>query len=87
MTKTTCKYPKFYICKYGAFYEGEILEQYCCQGSYYYYVNDIILKKFVVHYVNYLPRLFFVSQELNKTRTFTLPVEQLGVNYRKIRKR
>lgn len=87
MTKTLFRYPKFYICKYGAFYEGEVLERYCCESSYFYYAYDVILKKFLVHYNNYVPHLYFIAQHIDTKKSFTVSVEQLGIYYRKIRKK
>ncbi len=85
-TKTIVSFPKFYICKYGAFYEGEELAHYCySSNNHYYYCNNIILEKFIVHYNNYKPCLYFRFTE--KSQKFTLPVEQLGIFYRKIRKK
>lgn len=82
--KTTCNFPKFYICKYGAFYEGERLAQYCWSGGdNYYYSTDVIIEKFVVHYHNYQPYLCFKFHEVGKARSFTLSVDQLGICYRK----
>lgn len=84
-TKTTTKFPKFYICKYGAFYEGQELERYYWSaGDNYNYAYNVILDKFIVHYSNYIPRLYFRAIEGRKS--FTYPVEQLGTAFRKKRK-
>ena len=85
-TKTKLNFPKFYACKYGVFYEGQTLEQYCCSGNQYSYSNDVILVKFVVHYQNYKPVLYFQFHDVGKTRVFSLPVDgYLGILYRKCR--
>lgn len=86
-TKTTIKFPKFYVCKYGVFYEYEQLEHYCVSDKNYYYVNDVILEKFIVHYKNYEPCLYFRFRDIDKKQLFTLPVEHLGIFYRKKRKK
>lgn len=86
---TNCKiaitFPKFYICKYGAFYEGQRLAHYCKSSGHLYYVDDVILEKFITHYYNYVPRLYFRYKELSTKNQTTLPVEHLGIFFRKIK--
>lgn len=88
-TKTTYDFPKFYICKYGAFYEGEVLKHYCWSGgNNYSYVNDIVIDKFITHYYNYVPTLFFRFHVVGKSKISTLPCEgYLGILYRKYPKK
>lgn len=80
------KIPKFYICKYGAFYEGEEVKNYCTSGENYYYSKNVIIEKFIVHYYDYVPTIYFKFREIeHKSKTFTLPCEgYLGIYYRKI---
>lgn len=89
MVKVKNNFPKFYICKYGAFYEGERLSQYCRSGkSHYYYVADVIIDKFLIHYIDYKPVMYFKFHEVDKKQTWTLPVEgYLGILYRKDRRK
>lgn len=87
MTKINTDFPKFYICKYGAFYEGQKVAQYCRSGGQnYYYSSTVIIDKFIVHYCDYLPYLHVRFRELHTKRTWTLPCEgYLGIYYRKIK--
>lgn len=82
-TKIKTDFPKMYICKYGVFYEGERLEQYCQSSGHYYYFTDIILIKFVTHWKNYKPSLYFQFHEYDKKQIWRLPVSQLGIFFRK----
>ncbi len=82
-TKTKLKFPKFYICERGVFYEGQTLAHYCSNGKTLYYVDNVVLEKFIVHYHNYMPALYFRILE-KKYKRFTLPVEQLGIFYKKL---
>ena len=82
-SKTTINFPKIYICKYGLFFESQKLSQYCENSGHFYYVRDVILEKFIIHYYNYLPRLYFRYIEVNTCKKFTMPVEQLGVYFRR----
>lgn len=81
-TKTTTRYPRIYINKYGLFFEGQKLCHYCKSGNYFYYVDSVILDSFIIHYHNYKPSLYFRIDEGN-CRKFTLPVSQLGIFYRR----
>lgn len=50
ITKTLTKDTKFYICKYGIFYEGQVLEQFAGIGEHKNYIQDVILEKFIIHF-------------------------------------
>lgn len=89
ITKTCLNFPKFYVCKYGAFYEGERLAEYCwTSGDHYYYSKDVVVEKFFFHYYNYVPTMYFRYREVGSKKTFSLPCEgYLGILYRKYKKR
>ena len=82
-SKTITDFPKMYICKYGIFYEGQRLSQYCQNSGYFYYVRDVILERFIIHYHNYLPYLYFRYIEVGSSKKFTMSVEQLGIYFKK----
>lgn len=85
MQKVCLDFPKFYICKYGAFYEGQKLAQYCWNGgNNYYFTQIVILDKLFFHYYNYVPHMYFRIRELHTKKTWSLPCEgYLGITYRK----
>lgn len=77
-----------YINKYGIFYEGQILEQYYTSNNIFYYSEDVILKKFIVHYdKNRNIRLSFRIGNLYNKVEYTLSnIDMLGIYYRIKRK-
>lgn len=75
---------KYYLCKFGLFYEGEELEKYCYNNNSFYYQENIILDKFIVHYYNNVPKLYFRFRNFRNKVTYTIPADQLGVFYKKI---
>lgn len=82
-TKTITKDTKFYICEYGIFYEGQILEQYAGIGNIKNYIQDVVLDKFIVHFKegkNFTLN-FRITNFVTKEKV-TLPVDLLGVNYK-----
>lgn len=87
MQKVCTNFPKFYICKYGAFYEGQRLAQYCwSSGDNYYYLQTVILEKLFVHYDNnYSPCIYFRVRQTHNKKSWSLPCEgYLGISYRKL---
>lgn len=77
-----------YINKYGIFYEGQILEQYYTSNNIFYYSEDVILKKFIVHYdKNRNIRLSFrIGNLYNKVEYTLTNIDMLGIYYRIKRK-
>lgn len=76
--KTATRFPKFYVNKYGVFYESQRLYQYCRSSKdNFYYLCPVILEKFITHYYNYVPEMYFRFHEEGKKRTWTLPCERL----------
>lgn len=73
---------KYYICQYGVFYEGQRLAEYCQTGGHMYYLEDIIIDKFIIHYYKYVPHLYFRFNIVGTKKFYTLPVERLGVFYK-----
>lgn len=82
-TSTLTKDTKFYINEYGIFYEGQIIEQYASSGGNKYYVQDVIINKFIVHFKKgeSIKLYFSISNLVNKQK-FTLPVNLLGTYYK-----
>ncbi len=78
---------KFYICKYGIFYEGEELEEYVSSNGNTYYLENVILDKFIVHYnEDKTPYLCFRYKNFRNKVTWTQNCKVLGTYFRKIKK-
>lgn len=82
-SNTTKLNTKFFINQYGIFYEGQVLERYCCERGHFYYVEDIKIEKFVVHYkVGRNPNLYFRMSNFRTKAIDTISVNQLGTYYK-----
>lgn len=87
-TKIKLKETRYYINKYGVFYEGQELSHYwsCKQGLY--YDKQVILQKFIFHYDKVYRNKFkmycrFIEAgKSSDYYKFTVPVEHLGVFYK-----
>ena len=58
------------------------MEEYVTDRGNWYYKQDIIIDKFIVHYKNYLPTLHFRFSNFVTKEKWTLPVEHLGIQFR-----
>lgn len=84
--KENVKNTRYYINKYGIFYEGQLLYRYLWNNNVLYYNDEVILDKFIIHYRNREAKLFcriFLKDSSRKTDNYyTINVNQLGVNYK-----
>lgn len=74
---------KSYISDKGIFYEGQILDKYITEKNNLVFQQKVYIKKFVIHYINDVPTLFFQFKNYKDKSIYTIPVEQLGVLYKK----
>lgn len=84
--KNIVKETRYYINKYGIFYEGQLLYRYLWNNNILYYNEEVILDKFIIHYRNREPKLFcriFFKDSGRKTNNYlTVNVDQLGEIYK-----
>lgn len=84
--KNTVKETRYYINKYGIFYEGQLLYRYIWNNGSLYYNEEVILDKFIFHYpkgeLKLFCRIFFKDSGRKTNNYLTVNVDQLGEIYK-----
>lgn len=84
------KNTKYFMNKYGLFYEGEILYKYCQNDGKLYFDKTVVLDKFIVHHdkiyrnKQQLYFRFYPEGRKDKHYMFTINTDQLGIFYKKV---
>ena len=75
---------KYFINKYGVFYEGQILHEYVSNSGNLYYLNDVeIVSFFRKKRKNRLGfEFYFRFREVGKTQIWSLRCSELGVRFK-----
>lgn len=73
---------KAYVCKYGTFFEGQILDKYITEKGIFLFQEKVYIKKFVIHYHNGNPFLYFQFGNFRNKNIYSINSDQLGIYYK-----